>query len=502
MDKVYLENHINKIAKALGAIDVWIFKRYLLVGVFYRFLSEDFIDFFNKDDIDYLCLRNSKITEPLINFVTNHKGYFIYPKDLFHNVIKTSKIDIDVRLTDAFIAIENSAKNFLAEKNMIGLFDDFDINNNSLGSTREEKNTRLFIILQGVADLKIDDFFNTKNDILGDIYEFLLQQCASNAGKAGGEFYTPQPISKLVTALATHKNSDINKVYDPTCGSGSLLLQIKKYLNNENIEYFGQEINYNTHNLAKMNMFLHNINYTKFNIKLGNTLTNPHFGSDKPFDAIVSNPPYSVQWVGSDDPTLINDDRFSPAGVLAPKAKADFAFILHALNYLSNKGRAVIVCFPGIFYRGGAEQKIRQYLIDNNYVESVIELAPRQFYGTDIAVEILVLAKNKQNTDIQFINASSSEFFEQETNNNVMRDEHIKKIIDIFDSKQDIAHIARLVPYEEVASNNYMLSVKQYIDLEDDAEAIDIVKLNKEIEENLNAITKLHSDINTIIMRI
>lgn len=241
------------------------------------------------------------------------------------------------------------------------------------------------------------------------------------------------------------------------------MLQAKKHFDNHIVEngFWGQEINHTTYNLARMNMFLHNINYDKFNIQLGNTLTAPHFGEDKPFDAIVSNPPYSVKWIGSDDPTLINDDRFAPAGVLAPKSKADFAFVLHALNYLSGKGRAAIVCFPGIFYRGGAEKKIRQYLVDNNYVETVISLAPNLFFGTTIAVTILVLSKSKTDTNTQFIDASGEDFFKKETNNNVMNDDHIKHIMDVFDSKDNIDHIAKSVSNDVIGNkdNDYNLSV-------------------------------------------
>jgi type I restriction enzyme M protein len=301
-----------------------------------------------------------------------------------------------------------------------------------------------------------------------------------------------------------HKQTSVNKIYDPACGSGSLLLQAKKHFDAHIVEegFFGQELNHTTYNLARMNMFLHNINYDKFNIQLGDTLIHPHFGDDKPFDAIVSNPPYSVKWIGSDDPTLINDDRFAPAGVLAPKSKADFAFVLHALSYLSSKGRAAIVCFPGIFYRGGAEQKIRQYLVDNNYVETVISLAPNLFYGTTIAVTILVLAKNKQNTDIQFIDASGEEFFKKETNNNVMYDDHIQRIMDMFDSKEKVDHIAETVPYERIVSNDYNLSVSSYVEAKDNREVTNITELNANIETTVGKINQLRTEIDAIIAEI
>ncbi len=333
-----------------------------------------------------------------------------------------------------------------------------------------------------MAGLQFGQFENNKIDLFGDAYEFLISNYAANAGKSGGEFFTPQHVSRLIAQLAMHGQTSVNKIYDPAAGSGSLLLQAKKHFDAHIIEdgFFGQEINHTTYNLARMNMFLHNINYDKFNIMLGNTLTEPHFGDDKPFDAIVSNPPYSVKWIGSDDPTLINDDRFAPAGVLAPKSKADFAFELHALSYLSSKGRAAIVCFPGIFYRGGAEQKIRQYLVDNNYVETVISLAPNLFFGTTIAVNILVLSKHKIDTKTQFIDAST--LFKKETNNNVLTDSHIEQIMQVFDSKDDVEHFAKSVSFEAIAANDYNLSVSSYVEVKDNREVIDITKLNAELK--------------------
>jgi type I restriction enzyme M protein len=299
-----------------------------------------------------------------------------------------------------------------------------------------------------------------------------------------------------------HKQSRVNKIYDPACGSGSLLLQAKKHFDAHIVEegFFGQELNHTTYNLARMNMFLHNINYDKFNIQLGDTLRDPHFGDDKPFDAIVSNPPYSVKWIGSDDPTLINDDRFTPASVLAPKSKADFAFVLHALSYLSSKGRAAIVCFPGIFYRGGAEQKIRQYLVDNNYVETIISLAPNLFYGTSIAVTILVLAKNKTNMTTQFIDASG--LFKKETNNNIITDKHLEKIMRVFDSKENVEYFARSVPYEEIVAKDYNLSVSSYVETKDNREVTDITQLNAELKTTVSKINQLRNSIDEIVTQI
>ena len=373
-----------------------------------------------------------------------------------------------------------------------------------------DKNSRLAAVLKGVAGLNFGDFEGNHIDLFGDAYEFLISNYAANAGKSGGEFFTPQHVSKLIAQLAMHKQTSVNKIYDPACGSGSLLLQAQKHFDAHIIEdgFFGQEINHTTYNLARMNMFLHNINYDKFNIQLGNTLIDPHFGNDKPFDAIVSNPPYSLNWIGSDDPTLINDDRFAPAGVLAPKSKADFAFVLHALAYLSSKGRAAIVCFPGIFYRGGAEQTIRQYLVDNNYVETVISLAPNLFFGTTIAVNILVLSKHKTDTRTQFIDASG--LFKKETNNNVLTDNddeknpgHIQQIMQVFDSKADVEHFAKYVPFETIATEkDYNLSVSSYVEAKDTRESINIAQLNAELKATVVKIEKLRAEIDAIVAEI
>ena len=332
----------------------------------------------------------------------------------------------------------------------------------------------------------------------------MISNYAANAGKSGGEFFTPQNVSKLIAQLAMHGQTSVNKIYDPACGSGSLLLQAKKQFDEHLIEegLFGQEINHTTYNLARMNMFLHNINYDKFDISLGDTLIDPKYGELKPFDAIVSNPPYSVSWIGSDDPTLINDDRFAPAGVLAPKSKADFAFVLHALHYLSAKGRAAIVSFPGIFYRGGAEQKIRKYLVENNFVETVISLPANLFYGTSIAVNILVLSKNKTENKTQFINASGEDFFKKETNNNVLTDEHIAKIIDLFAKKENVEYLSAWVDNEKIAENDYNLSVSAYVETEDTREVIDITALNAQVSQTVKRIDSLRADIEQIIAEI
>ena len=430
----------------------------------------------------------------------------MYPSQLFANVIKSANNNesLNTELTKIFTEIESSANGYPSEQDIKGLFDAFDTTSSRLGNTVSEKSKRLTAVLKGVAELDFGDFQDSQIDLFGDAYEFLISNYAANAGKSGGEFFTPQNVSKLIARLAMHGQKEVRKIYDPACGSGSLLLQAKKHFDSHIIQegFFGQELNHTTYNLARMNMFLHNINYDKFNIQLGDTLIKPHFQDDEPFDAIVSNPPYSIKWIGDGDPTLINDDRFAPAGILAPKSKADFAFVLHAVHYLSPRGRAAIVCFPGIFYRGGAEQKIRQHLVEQNYVETVISLAPNLFYGTTIAVTILVLAKNKTTTDIQFINASGEEFFKKETNNSVMHDQHIDKIIEIFASKGNVPHVAQLVKKEKIAENDYNLSVSSYVEAEDTREIVDITQLNAEIAETVMKIDKLRGEIDAIILEI
>lgn len=504
-----LQAAIWKIANEVrGAVDGWDFKQFVLGTLFYRFISENFVLFMEDGDesIDYTHWPDEQLSQEIIHSVTKDKGYFIYPSQLFSNIAKNANTNpnLNTDLAAIFTAIEGSANGYDSEHDIKGLFADFDTTSNRLGNTVEEKNRRLAAVIKGVESLDFGNFEDNEIDLFGDAYEFLISNYAANAGKSGGEFFTPQNVSNLIARLATYGKTEVNKIYDPACGSGSLLLQAKKlfgeYFSEEG--FFGQEINHTTYNLARMNMFLHNINYVKFDIALGDTLLHPQYGDQKPFDAIVSNPPYSVNWVGSDDPTLINDDRFAPAGVLAPKSKADFAFVLHSLNYLSPRGRAAIICFPGIFYRGGAEQKIRKYLVDNNFVESVISLPPNLFYGTSIAVNILVLSKHKTEPKTQFIDASGENFFKKETNNNVLLPEHTDRILDIFGNKEEVQYVATLVDNAQIAENDYNLSVSSYVEAEDKREIIDINKLNTEVTETVKRIDTLRADIDEIIKEL
>lgn len=494
-----------------GAVDGWDFKQYILGILFYRFISENITEFFNYAEheagdleFNYAKLSDEEAERDFRPGTVEDKGFFMLPSQLFENIVKTAKENENLNkdLADIFNSIEASAIGFESEDDIKGLFEDIDTTSNRLGGTVREKNKRLADILLGIRDIKFDNFKNNDIDAFGDAYEYLISKYASNAGKSGGEFFTPQTVSKLLARLVMEGKTKINKVYDPTCGSGSLLLQMKKQFDEHIIEegFFGQEINMTNYNLARMNMFLHNVNYNNFSIKRGDTLLNPQHNEEKPFDAIVSNPPYSIKWIGDDDPTLINDERFAPAGKLAPKSYADFAFIMHSLSYLSSRGRAAIVCFPGIFYRKGAERTIRKYLVDNNFVECVISLPENLFFGTSIATCILVLAKNKGDSKTLFIDASKE--FKKETNNNILDEKNIENIIERFRKREDKEYFSKLVDKDEIEENDYNLSVSTYVEKEDTREVIDIELLNKEIEETVARINILRTSIDEIVKEL
>lgn len=497
--------------KVRGAVDGWDFKQYVLGILFYRFISENITAYFNKAehaadnlDFDYAKISDEQAKELFEPGTVDEKGFFIKPSELFVNVVRDARSNdnLNTDLATIFKNIEKSAIGHQSEDDLKGLFDDLDTTSNRLGQTVNEKNKRLAEILIGISEINFGNLENNEIDTFGDAYEFLISNYASNAGKSGGEFFTPQNVSKLLAKIVVQNKETINKVYDPTCGSGSLLLQVSKQFNKNKIEYgfFGQEINLTTFNLARMNMFLHNINYDHFSIRRGDTLLDPLHDEEKPFDAIVSNPPYSIKWEGDNNPILINDPRFAQAGVLAPKSYADYAFILHSYYYLSARGTAAIVSFPGIFYRKGAELKIRKYLIEANAVECVIQLPSNLFFGTSIATCILVLAKNKKDNNVLFIDASN-EFIKQ-TNNNVLSDENIAKIIDKYNSKENVAHFSRLVSAEEIAENDYNLSVSTYVEKEDTKEKIDIKVLNKEIDDIVQRIEHLRASIDQIVKEL
>ncbi len=493
-----------------GSVDGWDFKQYILGIMFYRYISENITNYINEGerkggdpDFDYVNLKDSEAEKERKNLV-KEKGFFILPSELFCNILKKAKEDenLNETLEQIFNNIENSARGEESEDNFSGLFDDIDVNSNKLGATVAKRNEKLVKIMDGIASINLGKYQENQVDAFGDAYEFLMSMYASNAGKSGGEFFTPQEISELLTKLAIVGKTAVNKVYDPACGSGSLLLKSAKILGKENVTngFYGQEINLTTYNLCRINMFLHDIDYDKFDIACEDTLTTPQHWNDEPFEVIVSNPPYSIKWAGDENAILINDPRYSPAGVLAPKSKADFAFIMHSLSWLATNGTASIVCFPGILYRTGAEQKIRKYLIDNNFVDTIIQLPDNLFFGTSIATCIMVLKKSKKDNNTLFIDATNE--CVKVTNNNRLTDENIDHVVKIFTDRTDKEYVAKLVPNKEIEKNDYNLSVSTYVEKEDTREKIDIVKLNKEIDGIVAREQVLRDEINKIISEI
>ncbi len=510
-ERAQLHKTIWQIANDLrGSVDGWDFKQYVLGILFYRFISENLTNYINTDerrgrnkDFNYENLSDKEAEYGRVETI-KEKGFYILPSELFANVLKNARQDknLNETLAKVFFNIENSAKGFESEDDLKGLFADLDVNSPKLGNTVEERNQRLVKLLEAIGDLKLGNYQDNTIDAFGDTYEFLMTMYASNAGKSGGEFYTPQEVSELLAKITTVGKKEVNKVYDPACGSGSLLLKFAKVLGKENVRegFFGQEINLTTYNLCRINMFLHDINFNKFDIALGNTLTDPKHWDDEPFDAIVSNPPYSIHWEGDSNPLLINDPRFSPAGVLAPKSKADLAFTMHMLSWLSTTGTAAIVEFPGVLYRGGAEQKIRKYLVENNYIDTIIQLPPDLFFGTGIATCVVVLKKSKRDNNILFIDASTE--FVREGNKNKLSEENRKKILDAFTKRNDIEYFTKLVNNKDIAENEYNISVSSYVEQKDNKEVIDIKVLNKEIEEIVKRENILRKEIDKIVREL
>lgn len=494
-----------------GSVDGWDFKQYVLGTMFYRYISENLTNYINKGeheagniDFDYATMPDAD-AETARDDLVDEKGFFILPSELFCNVRASASQDenLNETLETVFKNIEASAQGHVSEGDFKGLFDDYDVNSNKLGATVAKRNEKLLKLLDGVGDMNLGDYHDQTIDVFGDAYEYLMSMYASGAGKSGGEFFTPQEVSELLTKIAIVGKTEVNKVYDPACGSGSLLLKSAKILGKENVRqgFFGQEINITTYNLCRINMFLHDIDYDKFNIACEDTLTSPEHWDEEPFEVIVSNPPYSIKWAGSDNPLLINDPRFAPAGVLAPKSKADLAFIMHSLSWLATNGTAAIVCFPGIMYRGAAEKKIRKYLIDNNFVDCVIQLPSNLFFGTSIATCIMVLKKSKADNKVLFIDASAE--FEKATNNNKLSDKNITKIVEHFSSRTDDPYFSRLVDYKEISEEqDYNLSVSTYVEQENTKEVVDIKELNSEIQKIVEREAILRAEIDRIIKEI
>ncbi|HML51891.1 MAG TPA: type I restriction-modification system subunit M [Propionicimonas sp.] len=503
-----LHKTIWQIANDLrGSVDGWDFKSYVLGMLFYRFISENLATYVNAGEheagnaaFDYADFSDAE-AEPAMRGIVDEKGFFIFPSELFTNVRRRASQDpanLNETLERVFKNIEASAVGTDSEGDLKGLFDDLDVNSSKLGPTVARRNEKLVKLLDAVGDLPLGEFGDNAIDLFGDAYEYLMGMYASQAGKSGGEYYTPQEVSELLARIAVEGKTRVNRVYDPACGSGSLLLKFAKVLGKENVgRFIGQEINLTTYNLARINMFLHDINFDQFDIAHGDTLTDPAHWDEEPFEAIVSNPPYSIKWDGDANPLLINDERFSPAGVLAPKSKADLAFTMHMLSWLAVNGTAAIVEFPGVLYRGGAERKIRKYLIDNNYVDAVIQLPPDLFFGTTIATCIIVLKKFKADNAILFIDASAE--FERQGNKNKLTEANRGKILDAFRARVDEDHVARLVKNEEIAANDYNIAVSSYVEAEDTREEVDITALNAEIARIVARQAELRTAIDAIV---
>lgn len=494
-----------------NSVDGWDFKSYVLGILFYRFISENITNYVNRlqadaevTDFDYAEFADADAEAARAQLV-HEKGFFILPSQLFGNVRKHAKDDpnLNITLDNVFKAIEASAIGTESEDDLKGLFADIDVNSNKLGGTVDKRNEQLAKILNNIGNIDLKgEYSENQIDIFGDAYEYLMTMYASNAGKSGGEFFTPQEVSELLARIVTHGREYVNKVYDPACGSGSLLLKFAKILGKNNVKkgFFGQEKNITTYNLCRINMFLHDINYSDFDIRNGDTLLEPYHWNDEPFDAIVSNPPYSTKWVGSDNPTLINDPRFAPAGVLAPKSKSDLAFTMHMLAWLSTAGTAAIVEFPGVLYRGGAEQKIRKYLIDNNYVDTVIQLPANLFFGVSIATCVIVLKKSKFENKTLFIDAS--QLFVHEGNKNKLSPENIDAIVAEYAEHKQVKHFSALVDNKVVAENGYNLSVSSYVEAEDTRPQTDIRELNERIRRIVAHENELRADIDAIIAEL
>jgi len=510
-ERAELHRTIWNIANDLrGSVDGWDFKQYVLGMLFYRYISENITSYINMGekeagfkDFDYAKLSDEEAESAREDLVKT-KGFFILPSELFENIKDKAAGDdnLNETLEAIFKNIEASAQGTDSEANFKGLFDDLDVNSNKLGGSVPKRNEKLVKLINSVAEMKLGSYQDNTIDAFGDAYEYLMSMYASNAGKSGGEYFTPQEVSELLTKIALVGKTEVNKVYDPACGSGSLLLQSAKILGKGNVRqgFFGQEINITTYNLCRINMFLHDVDYDKFDIAHGDTLRDPAHWDDEPFEVIVSNPPYSIKWAGDGDPILINDPRFSPAGVLAPKSRADLAFIMHSLSWLATNGTAAIVCFPGVLYRGGAEAKIRKYLIDNNYIDAIIQLSDNLFFGTSIATCIMVLRKSKSENSTLFIDASKEAV--KVTNNNKLTDENIETILNIYKDKEQIQYVSKLVPNDEIAKEDYNLSVSTYVEIEDTREIINIKVLNKEIEEIVKKQDILRKEIDKIVAEI
>ena len=498
-----LHKTIWKMADDLrGQAGGWEFKAYVLGTLFYRFISENLTDYINRlqaeagvEGFDYADMSDEE-AEVARQQMVAERGFFILPSQLFQNVCKRCEQDENLNMTLAkvFKEIEGSAIGTASEDDMRGLFSDFNVDSIFLGNDVKTRNKNMVKVLLGIRDMDLgNDFQQNKIDAFGDAYEFLMTMYASGAGKSGGEFFTPQEVSELLACLAVADGHEVRSVYDPACGSGSLLLKFSKTIgkDNPNLMYFGQEINPTTYN----------INYDKFDIRLGDTLVNPLHRTEEPFDAIVSNPPYSIAWEGSKNPLLINDDRFSGPGVLAPDSTADLAFTLHMLHSLSESGTAAIVEFPGVLYRGGKEKAIRQWLIENNYVDTIIQLPQNLFFGVGIATCIIVLRKGmRPDNKVLFIDASRE--FVKNGNKNRLTQDNQDHIFQVFAQRKVEQYFSCLVPNADILANDANLSVSSYVEQEDTREVIDIKAVNAKLKDLIKEGDELNRKIDEIIKEL
>lgn len=495
-----------------GAVGGWEFKAYVLGTLFYRFISENLTDYINRiqheagmEDFDYADMPDEEAA-PAKDQMVQEKGFFILPSQLFVNVCKDCENDenLNMTLSNIFKSIEASAIGTDSEDDMKGLFSDFNVDSSQLGGDVKTRNKLIAKVLLKVRDMDLGESFQeNKIDAFGDAYEFLMTMYASNAGKSGGEFFTPQEVSELLARLTAADGHEIRSVYDPACGSGSLLLKFSKTIGKENpaLKYYGQEINPTTYNLCRINMFLHNINYDNFDIQLGDTLLNPLHRDYEPFDAIVSNPPYSIPWEGSKNPLLINDDRYAGPGVLAPDSTADLAFTLHMLASLSESGTAAIVEFPGVLYRGGKERAIRHWLVENNRIDTIIQLPSNLFFGVGIATCIIVLRKGtRPDNKVLFIDASKE--FVKNGNKNKLTKENQDHIFNVFQKREEEQYFSKLVCIDDILENESNLSVSSYVEQEDTREVINIKEVNATLQTLIAKGNELNAKIDSIIKQI
>ncbi|TNJ41355.1 type I restriction-modification system subunit M [Tamlana fucoidanivorans] len=486
--KKQLEQQLWNIANTLrGKMDADEFRDYILGFIFYKYLAEKmeiFADDILKPDgitytsIDETTEEGQEYLEAIQEEAIETLGYFLKPSELFGQIAQKGNSDTEglsnfiiEDLQKILINIQNSTMGTESEEDFDNLFEDMDLNSTKLGKTPEARNE---IIARVLAHLDKIDFKleNAEIDVLGDAYEYLIGQFASGAGKKAGEFYTPQEVSIILAKIVTTGKTKLKSVYDPTCGSGSLLLRVAKEVDEIN-DFYGQELNRTTYNLARMNMILHDVHYRKFDIKQEDTLERPQH-IDHRFEAIVANPPFSAKW--SANPLFTSDDRFSQYGKLAPKSKADFAFVQHMVHHLAENGTMAIVLPHGVLFRGAAEGHIRQYLIeDRNYLDAVIGLPANIFYGTSIPTCILVFKKCRENPDdILFIDASGEDNYEKVKTQNILRENHIAKIVETYQNRTTIDKFSYVASMDEIKENDYNLNIPRYVDTFEEEEPIDI----------------------------